>query len=215
MVRSNKKKLSRKRITHKSKKPHKLTKKQTTRLKQPKKTKTRKTKRKTRKLKRKRKSRKLKGGIDFNTPFSSTTRHNPLFVSTDDHHKYIKNLKKFPELIQKNHPYNKKKVYFYVEHNNKIYLFEFLYDNNDRQANLLDKDRISLIILKDNTKNEEEQYVYEDMEILTKYSLGDGDFFNELNKFINENLKNKKPREFTNELKNKLLTILTNNILIY
>ena len=73
MVRPNKKKLSRKRITYKSKKPHKHTKKQNKRLKQPKKTKIRKTKRKTRQSKRK--SRKLKGG---NGPRGTEVVNNPV-----------------------------------------------------------------------------------------------------------------------------------------
>lgn len=79
MVRSNKKKLSRKRTTSKSKKPQKHTKKQNKRLKQPKKTKTRKSKRKTRKLKRK--SRKLKGGIVVSSPLRGTENvSNPLYA---------------------------------------------------------------------------------------------------------------------------------------
>ena len=81
MVRSNKKKLSRKRTTSKSKKPQKHTKKQNKRLKQPKKTKTRKSKRKTRKLKRK--SRKLKGGgIEVSSPLRGKEKvENPLYAS--------------------------------------------------------------------------------------------------------------------------------------
>jgi hypothetical protein len=204
MVRSNKKKLSRKRTTSKSKKTQKLTKKQNKRPKQPKKTKTRKSKRKTRKLKRKRKSRKLKGGGEDNNPFSINETVNPLYV---DHYKYIKTRPRLPELIKEDY-HNQTKVYFYVKHKNKIYLFEFLYNNNDGQANL-DEDSISLIILKDNTKNEGEQYVYEN--ILNNYNLEE--FYDELNTFIIENLNNKKPTDFTRELKTKLQTILTENIL--
>uniref|UniRef100_A0A6C0EKP0 Uncharacterized protein n=1 Tax=viral metagenome TaxID=1070528 RepID=A0A6C0EKP0_9ZZZZ len=213
MVRSNKKKLSRKRTTSKSKKPQKHTKKQNKRLKQPKKTKTRKSKRKTRKLKRK--SRKLKGGIDFNNPIISKTQNNPLDINITEHHSNIASFTNFPELKQIIYPNDQGRVYFYFKHNNdKIYLFQFLYNNNFNE-DMLDTATIFLRILKDNTKNEEEQYVDEDLNILTTTDIEDGDFFNELNTFINENLKNKKPNTLTYIKKNELQKILTDNILNY
>lgn len=112
MARSNKKKLSRKRTTSKSKKPHKHTKKQNKRLKQHKKTKTRKTKRKTRQSKRK--SRKLKGGNVF-----ETTKYNPLFKE--------ESTKQQLPLLKKNTDGDNTNATFYFEYNNNKYFIKFKY----------------------------------------------------------------------------------------
>ena len=128
MVRPNKKKLSRKRTTYKSKKPHK---KHNTRLKQPKKTKTHKTKRKTRQSKRK--SRKLKGG---NGPRGTEVVKNPVSEDMTQNTKINTELynsikrKTLPFLQQYTDENDKTNFIICFEYNNETCFIEFNYDED-------------------------------------------------------------------------------------